>query len=65
MSTICSTGFLLSHMRSIESSLLKMILSGGMVARNLKGGLEYVAHDEQAFEICSSTLLIPTEAFSG
>ena len=65
VSTICNTGFLLSHIRSIESSLLKIILSGGIVARNLNGGFEYVAHDVHAFDICSNTLLIPIEAFSG
>lgn len=45
VSTTCSTGLLLSHMRSIESSLLKIVSQGGMVAPNRNGGTEKVKHD--------------------
>ena len=51
VSTTCSTGFPLSHMRSIATSLLQMMSSGGMLARNLKGGTANVVREAQFQEI--------------
>lgn len=65
LSTTCSTCSLLVQIRSIATSLLNITSSGGMVPMNRNGGSEKFEHDEQFWELFSSSVFTLVLAFSG